>query len=359
MSAERQAAFWVAMLAGLMLGLWLLRSILLPFVLGMAAGFLLDPLVSWLERRGVPRSWAASVLVVGSYGAGGLVGLLLVPVAIEQARAFLARVPAWLDRAMAVLDRVAAGALAWPTPRGTLDLSAAMDAVLGRAGDLAGEMASRVLSQGWALANVLGLLAITPFVAYYLLRDWPRLVAAVDDALPRPHAETIRALARESERLLSRFVRGQIIVCLALALFYALALTAIGLDGGLVIGLGAGFASFIPYLGTAAGLVASVGQALAQAWPAPGLPLLVFAIFVTGQVMTDYVLAPWLIGERVGLHPLWVIFAVFAGGALFGAVGLLLAVPAGVVLAVIVRHAIARYKASALYADSPPSVQPR
>lgn len=354
MSVDRQAAFWLAVLGGVALGLWLLRGILLPFVLGMAAGFLLDPLVSRLERHGLRRSLAASLIVVGSYGAGVLGLLLVAPAAAVQARRLWESLPTWLGRGVAALEPLAARLAGLAAPHGALDPSAAIEGVLHRAGDAAADLGTRVLSQGWAVANLAGLLAVTPFVAYYLLRDWPRLVAALDDLLPRAHAETIRFLARDVERLLVRFVRGQAIVCLALAVFYALALSAIGLEAGLLIGLVAGLVSFVPYVGTAIGLVAAVGQALAQAWPSMVLPALAFTIFVLGQLVTDYILSPWLVGERVGLHPLWVIFAVFAGGALFGPVGMLLAVPAGVVLAVVVRHAIGRYKDSTLYGAPPP-----
>jgi len=349
MSRERQAAFWVAVLTVLALGLWLLRSILLPFVLGMAAGFLLDPLVAWLERRGVRRSWAASVIVAGSYASGALVLLLVVPVAVEQAGMLLARLPEWLGGALDALRPLAARLRGVAGQPGAVDLSAPVEGVMRRAGDLAGDVASGLLTQGWALANLVGLLAITPLVAFYLLRDWPRMVAAVDEALPRAHADTLRVLARESDRLLASFVRGQAIVSLGLAAFYAVALSAIGLESGLLIGLGAGLVSFVPYVGTAAGLAASVGQAVAQSWPALWLPALAFAIFVLGQLVTDYVLTPRLVGERVGLHPLWVIFAVFAGGALFGVVGMLIAVPASAVIGVLVRHGLGHYKASALY----------
>lgn len=355
MSVERQAVFWLVLLGGTALGLWLLRGILLPFVLGMAAGFLLDPLVTRLERHGVRRSVAASLIVVGSYGAGGLVLLLVVPAAVVQARRLWENLPTWVGYGIAALEPLAARAAGLAAPRGALDPSAAIEGLLRRGGDAFADVAYRLLSQGWALANLAGLLAVTPFVAYYLLRDWPRLVAALDDALPRAHAETVRLLARESERLLARYVRGQLIVCLTLTGFYALALSAIGLEAGLLIGLVAGLVSFVPYVGTAVGLGAAVGQALAQAWPSLGLPAAALTVFVLGQLATDYVLAPWLVGERVGLHPLWVIFAVFAGGALFGVVGMLLAVPLGVVLAVVVRHAVARYKSSTLYAAVAPA----
>jgi predicted PurR-regulated permease PerM len=220
-----------------------------------------------------------------------------------------------------------------------------------RAAGLGTALIARLVEQGLALVNVLSLLALTPLVAFYLLRDWPRVVADVDDWLPRRHAPVIREQARKIDAVLAGFARGAATVCIAQAIFYAVALTLAGLDFGLVIGLTAGAISFVPYLGALVGLVSSVGVAIYQFWPAWPRIALVAGIFFTGQILQDYVLAPRLIGTQIGLHPLWVIFAVLAGGVLFGFVGVLLAVPACAVIAVLVRFAIARYKESALYVD--------
>jgi predicted PurR-regulated permease PerM len=232
--------------------------------------------------------------------------------------------------------------------RGTDDLSKPLAAAQSLAG-LLGSVIERVLERSMALFNIVALLSITPLVAFYLLRDWPKVVATVDGWLPRRHAETIRAQAREVDRVLAGFARGSATVCLVLAGFYGVSLSLVGLDFGLTIGLVAGAVSFIPYIGTIFGLVSSVGVALFQFWPEWVRVLVVLAIFFSGQLLSDYVLTPRLVGEQVGLHPLWVIFGLFAGGALFGFVGLLIAVPVCAVIGVLARFAVGRYKESPLY----------
>jgi predicted PurR-regulated permease PerM len=206
----------------------------------------------------------------------------------------------------------------------------------------------QVISGGVAIANLISLLVITPVVAFYLLRDWDRIVARVDTWLPRGHAGAIREQAREIDRTLAGFLRGQGTVCLILGVFYAIGLTLAGLDFGLVVGLVAGLLSFIPYVGAIVGLVLSVGLALVQFddW----LRIAVVAgIFFVGQAVEGNFLTPKLVGESVGLHPVWIIFGLLAGGALFGFVGVLLAVPAAAVIGVGVRFALGRYMQSPYY----------
>jgi predicted PurR-regulated permease PerM len=206
-----------------------------------------------------------------------------------------------------------------------------------------------MLGRGVALVNLASLLAITPLVSFYLLRDWPRIVAELDGWLPRAHAETIRQQARAIDDVLAGYARGAAIVCSLLAAFYAIALTIVGLDFGLVIGLVAGGLSFVPYLGFVVGLLSSVGMAVYQFWPEWIRIAVVLAIFFVGQWGTDYFLTPRLVGKRANVHPLWILFSVFAGGAVFGFVGVLLAVPACAAIGVLVRFAIARYKTSRIY----------
>jgi predicted PurR-regulated permease PerM len=244
-----------------------------------------------------------------------------------------------------VLERTVTGARA--TPAG--DLSHPLSALVERIGSAIATLLADVVSQGLALANVLSLLAITPLVAFYLLRDWPLIIAEIDSWLPRAHAETVREQAHEIDVVLAGFARGAAIVCVALSAFYAVALSVVRLDFALVIGVTAGALSFVPYLGFAIGLASSVGIALWQFWPDWLRVALVLVIFLVGQVLSDYVLTPRLVGERTGLHPLWVIFGVFAGGALFGFVGMLLAVPACAAIGVLARFAVARYKESETY----------
>lgn len=346
---RRETVFWVAVLGTAGLLVWLLRDILLPFVLGMAVGYLLDPVVERLTRWGLSRGTAAGLLILGSFGASVAAVLLLVPPLVEQAFAFARQLPglvaALQQQLRPLATRVLAGIQAAPTGDLTQPVAEAVQKALGGATGLLGN----VMSRGLALVNLLSLLAITPLVAFYLLRDWPRILEEIHGWLPRAHADTIRAQARAIDAVLAGFARGAAIVCTVLGVFYVVALSLVGLDFALVIGLGAGAVSFVPYLGAALGLVSSLSVATYQFWPAWGRVLAVLGIFVTGQLVSDYVLTPRLVGDRIGLHPLWVIFGVFAGGALFGFVGMLLAVPACAAIGVLARFAIARYKASELY----------
>jgi predicted PurR-regulated permease PerM len=341
MAAREHVVFWLSLLAAAALLLWLLADVLLPFVLGMAIGYLFDPVVAALERRGVPRAATAATLILGSYAIGIAAFVLVVPLVAEQAAALWAQLPSLIAAAAAQLRALLArfGAAAPEASSGAIERLA---------GPLAG-FATGLVGRGLALLNVAMLLAITPLVAFYLLRDWPKVLAQVDGWLPREHEATIRAQAAEVDRVLAGFVRGTSILCVAQAVFYAVALSLVGLDYGLVVGLLAGLLSFVPYLGAAFGLATSVGLAIWQFWPSWSRVLLVLGVFVTGQILQDYVLAPRLLSSRVGLHPLWVIFAVLAGGALFGFLGVLLAVPTVAAIGVLARFAVERYTESPLY----------
>jgi len=349
MRIRRETLFWSTVVGALVGTVWLLSDVLLPFMLGMAIAYVVDPVVVWLTRRGLSRGAAAGLLIGVSFAAGIVTMLVVGPVLLEQAGALLARMPELLTRAHdALAPLVSRGLIAVGVgPRGETP------AVLSHAGarleTMVGEWAAGLVSQGVALVNVLGLLAVTPLVAFYLLRDWPRVIRQIDGWLPRDHAETIRTQAREADRVLAGFARGAAIVCVSLGIFYGVTLSIVGLDFGLLIGFTAGALSFVPYLGAFVGFVASVGMALVQFWPA-WIPIAaVAAIFFVGQWVSDYVVTPRIVGDRINVHPLWVLFGFFAGGALFGFVGMLVSVPACAVIGVAARFGIARYKASPYY----------
>lgn len=349
MALRYEVAFWLALLGASAVAVWLVSPILLPFVLGMAIGYVVDPVVARLERIGLSRAAAAGLLVGGSFGLGMAALVLLTPLLVGQLAALAARLPRIAGGLYASAEPfvrrwIVRAAAEQPPP-----LADAIAEAARRLGQGLADVAAGALGQGMAVVNLAGLLAVTPLVAFYLLRDWPMLIAEVDSWLPRAHADTIRAQAREIDRVLAGFARGSAIVCGASAAFYALALTLVGLDFGLVIGLVAGAVSFVPYLGATLGFVTSVGMALAQFWPAWAPVAVVAGIFLGGQVVQDYLLTPWLVGDRIGLHPLWVLFGMFAGAALFGFVGLLVSVPACAAIGVLARFAIAQYKRSTVY----------
>ena len=347
-SMASQLRFWLILLGVTLICVYLLRGMLLPFVAGMAVAYLLDPVCDRLERWKLSRTWATVVVTVCFVLLCTLVLLLIIPAVVSQIATFVERVP---DYASA-LQREATQAL--EVLRERLDESSqeklqsllrdSADKVFGWVTDVLGG----IVSGGVAFFNFVALLVITPVVAFYLLRDWDRMIRKADDSLPRKHQATIRRLAREVDDTLAGFLRGQGTVCLSLAVFYAVGLTLAGLDFGLLVGLIAGFLSFIPYVGSLVGLFLSVGLALAQfdSWVSVAI---VAAIFFVGQAIEGNVLTPKLVGDRVGLHPVWVMFALLAGGALFGFVGVLLAVPVAAVVGVGVRFAFDQYRLGPFY----------
>lgn len=343
-----QLRFWLILLAVTLICVYLLRSVLLPFVAGMAVAYLLDPVCDRLEKWNFSRTWATTLVTACFVLICILVLLLVIPAAVGQIVTFVERAPDYL----AALQREISGML--ETVRDRLDpgTQEKLQSMLRSSADKLFSWATSVLggiiSGGVAFFNFISLVVITPVVAFYLLRDWDRMVAKADDWLPRRHRDTIRRLAREADDTLAGFLRGQGAVCLCLAVFYAVGLTVAGLDFGLVIGLIAGFLSFIPFVGSMVGLVLSVGLALAQfdSWINVAI---VAAVFFVGQAIEGNVLTPKLVGDRVGLHPVWVMFALLAGGALFGFVGILLAVPVAAVVGVGVRFAFSQYRLSPYY----------
>lgn len=348
MSRSRQIRFWLIGFAVFVVGLWLLREVLLPFVAGMAVAYFLDPLADRLEKWGLSRLMATVVITAGFVLVLVAALLLLVPLLQAQITAFVVRLPGYIEMlregAEPVLERI----LERLPPDQVAHIRETAGSYAGDALAFVGKLLQGVLTGGFALLNLLSLLFITPVVAFYQLRDWDRMVGKVDGWLPRDHAETIRERFREIDSILAGFVRGQASVCLALGAFYAIGLTLVGLDLGLLVGLGAGILSFIPYLGTITGFVVGIGLALAQF---DGyLPVaLVAGVFVAGQMVEGNFLTPKLVGDRIGLHPVWVIFALLAGGALFGFVGLLLGVPVAAVIGVLVRFFLGQYLRSPLY----------
>ena len=348
MTAERQLRFWLVGLALFLLAVYLLRGVLLPFVAGMAVAYLLDPACDRLEKSGCSRTLATALVTAVFVLVVVAAAVVLAPMLQAQVVDLAARLPGYVEtlrsRAGPLLrlleERLSAG-----------DLAQLRGAAGGQAGNVVGWIGNalgKLLSGGLALVNVLSLVFITPVVTFYLLRDWNRLVARIDGWLPRRHAPVIREQVRLIDRTLAGFVRGQATVCLLLGLFYGIGLGLIGLDFGLAVGLFAGFLSFVPFLGSIVGFVAGVGLALAQFsdWlPVAG----VAALFVVGQAIEGNLLTPKLVGDRVGLHPVWVIFAVLAGGLLFGFVGVLLALPMAAVVGVLVRFALQRYLDSRYY----------
>ena len=342
----------VGLLLAVCLVLYLFSSILLPFVAAACIAYFLDPPTTRLTRLGVPRGIAAGTMIIALLAAMLLFALLLYPLLLSQIGLLISRAPSYVvdirDWAGDMVRRLQEGLGSAYVDEKLRDL------VAGQAGVMLGWVAgalTRVVGSGFALFSVISLVVVTPVVAFYLLRDWRRAVARLDSWMPRRYAGVLRAQAREVDRILSAWLRGQAICCVLLAAFYAVGLTLVGLDLGLIVGMAAGVLSFIPYVGSIMGGVTSIALALAQFhWQGVAV---VAAIFVTGQVLEGYVIYPRFLGDRVELHAVWVIFALFAGGAAFGFLGVLLAVPVAAALGVLARFWIRRYLGSPLYLEPP------
>jgi len=348
MTTQRQYRFWLAGLLLALIALYLLRGVLLPFVAGLALAYFLDPLCDRLEKWGCGRVLATTIVLIGFSVFLVAVLLLLIPLIQSQIIGLVASLPVLVAGLVARVEPLLQLADEHLSPQETADLKSALGSQAGSVVQWIGGALGAMLSSGLALVNILSLIFITPVVTFYLLRDWDHLVARIDGCLPRQHADVIRAQARLIDQTLAGYARGQATVCLVLGIFYAAGLSVVGLDYGLIVGVLAGLLSFVPYVGTITGFVTSMGLAFAQFpdWLSIGL---VFGIFLIGQALEGYVLTPRLVGDRIGLHPVWVIFALLAGGALFGFVGVLLGLPAAAVVGVLTRFGLGRYMGSTYY----------
>lgn len=346
----RRVWLWGLCLLGALLVVWLLGPILTPFVIAAGLAYVGDPLVDRLQTLRLSRTAAVMVVFAGLTLGFILLVLLLFPVLEQQSRVLIANLPRygdWLQRQFGpLIDSV--------LPEGQRFDAAALKSLLSEhwqsAGGIASALFLRVFSSGTALLALVANLVLIPVITFYMLRDWDRLIERIRDLLPRRTLDTASELARETDAVLGQFIRGQLLVMAALGLVYTLGLWLAGLDLALLIGLGAGLVSFVPYLGVIVGVLAA-GVAMLVQTGDPWQLLWVAGVFTVGQTLESAVLQPLLVGDRIGLHPITVIFAVLAGGQLFGFVGVLLALPAAAAIGVLVRYAGRRWKASELYLE--------
>jgi predicted PurR-regulated permease PerM len=348
MPSERQFVFWLAALAVFVVLLWLLSEILLPFVAGLAIAYLLTPVTDRIERIGVNRLAAALLIITLVVMGFVLLILLVAPILGGQLTSFIDNIPGYVTRLQSLLSDPSRPWIQKVLGAGFNADKSIGDLVTQGVGWLTTFLKS-LWSGGRALVSLFSLVVVTPVVAFYLIYDWHRMIRTADSWVPLQQRETVRQLAREIDAAIAGFVRGQTAVCLILGSFYAVALTLSGLNFGLLIGLISGVITFIPYVGSMTGLILALGVAVAQFWPDYSSILMVLGIFLVGQFLEGNLLAPKLVGESVGLHPVWLIFALLAFGYLFGFVGLLVAVPLAATIGVLVRFALQRYQESSLY----------
>lgn len=347
--ARDLSLFWFGALALFIGFLWLFQPILTPFVLGMAIAYLLNPLVLRLERLGWPRWVAVLFLLIAFLIIAGLAIALLVPVLAREAAQFIDMLPQWIDEAQAMVAHLADKFGLDITTPDTSDIVGNIQEQAGQILQAGKGVLVGVVAGGAALISFFSFIFLMPIVAFYMMLDWPRLVAKLDELLPRARAPTVHNIAADVDSTLAGFVRGQLTVCLILGLFYGIGLTLIGLKFGFVIGMCAGILSIMPYVGSGLGLIVS----LLVAWFTTNELMMVAAaaiVFGIGQFIEGNFLTPRLVGGNIGLHPLWVIFALMAGGSLMGFVGLLIAVPVAAVIGVMVRFLLDEYKKSGYYA---------
>ena len=341
---KTQMKYWGIASAVFLILLWFLGDVILPFVLGGAVAYFLDPVADRLERMGCSRALSVTIITLVALLIFVVMALLVVPTLVEQSIALFNVAPE--------LARDLQGFLTQKFPQ-LLDADSTVHKTLLSVGETirerGGELLNSILTSAASLLNVAVLFVIVPVVAFYLLYDWDRMIAKIDDLLPRDHAPVVRNLASDIDKTLASFIRGMGTVCLILGTYYAITLMLVGLQFGLVVGAIAGLITFIPYVGALLGGALAIGLALFQFWGDWLSIGLVAAIFMLGQVIEGNVLTPKLVGSSVGLHPVWLIFALSVFGSLFGFVGMLVAVPVAASIGVLIRFAITQYKDSRLY----------
>ena len=339
-----QLRYWGLATAIFVLILWLLGDVLLPFVIGGAIAYFLDPVADRLEKFGLSRVGATAIITVFGVLLFSLMILLVVPTLITQLIDLIDVLPSLFKELRAFIERQFPAILDAESSTHQFIVSIG-ETLKSKTGDV---LQTVVASLGSAI-NVVVLVVIVPVVSVYLLLDWDRMIARIDELLPRDHAPTIRKLGRDIDNVLASFVRGMGTVCLILGTYYAVALMAVGLQFGLVVGFIAGLVTFIPYLGALIGGTLAIGLALFQFWGDWASIGLVAGIFALGQVTEGNFLTPKLVGSSVGLHPVWLLLALSVFGALFGFVGMLVAVPVAAALGVLARFATSQYLSSRLY----------
>ena len=359
MRIEWQIGFWIGAFLLLVLLLWLFSGVLLPFAAAFALGYLLNPVVDRLERLGFNRLGATLLIMACFVLVLVSISILIGPVVWRQLVSFTEALPAYavkleelISAETARLSRDYGGVLMDKLGLGNNEggeLASATNDLVAQAAQWAASFLKSLLTRGEALISLISLLVVTPVVVFYMLLDWHKMIATIDGLVPLRHRETVRALAREIDTAMAGFLRGQALVCLFLGAWYGIGLSLIGLNFGLLIGIAAGILSFIPYVGSLTALILSSTVAIVQDWPQWKLLAMSLGVVLIGQFLEGNILSPKLVGELVGLHPVWLIFALLAFGSLFGFTGLITAVPFAAAAGVILRFAVRRYRESNLY----------
>ncbi|WP_336276892.1 AI-2E family transporter [Bartonella sp. CB178] len=348
---KKQILFWLGALSFFVLFMFAFGSILLPFVVGIVLAYFLNPVVQLLEKFGIHRVFGTVMITLFIVVIFVAALVILIPIISGQIQQFIRDgLPIYIGRIQTFFVESDFGWVRRYFGSDPHELQAGIKGILGQGSDFVTSLLNSLLQSGKSIMDIISLFVVAPVVAFYMLLDWPRMVSAVDSWIPRDHLETVRSIFHEMDRAIAGFVRGQGTVCLILGGYYVVGLTSVGLNFGLLIGMFIGLISFIPYIGTMSGFVLSVGVAWVQFYPDNwSCIVIVMAIFFVGQFIEGYILQPKLVGSSVGLHPVWLMFALFAFSSLFGFTGMLVSVPAAAAVGVLVRFALHTYLRSQMY----------
>lgn len=346
---RRQATFWLIATLLFLGFIWLFNDVLLPFIAGMALAYFLDPVADLLERWGLSRLVATAIITLSFLIMFILALMILIPVLASQFSGLMERMPMLVGRLQSLIASTESTWLRDLIGVEGKTLQDNLNEILKQGAGFVSTILQQLWASGKSLLNIVSLMVVTPVVAFYMLHDWDKMIAKIDSWLPRKEQSTIRTIFSDIDKSVAGFIRGQGSLCLVLGLYYGLSLTIAGLNFGLLIGLIAGLISFIPYVGSLTGLVLALGVALVQFWPDYTAIAIIAGIFGLGQFLEGNILQPKMVGESVGLHPVWLMFALFAFGSLFGFVGMLIAVPAAAAVGVVVRFALGKYLDSEVY----------
>jgi predicted PurR-regulated permease PerM len=350
MTLRNQVLVWAGFFVVTILLLWVFRSILLPFIVGMALAYLLNPLVNWMQRIRISRAIGSAIALFLVIALILSLFLMILPLVSTQVAGLVLRLPAYIRDLQALAQEWTPMLAEWLGPERAADLERSLTEMIGSGTQMLGSFTAQVAQSGITVLNTIAVLFITPVVAFYLLLDWDGMVKRIDDLLPRQHQTEIRGVLHQIDRSMAGVIRGQGGVIVVLCVYYSTSLWLVGLDFGIAVGLIGGLLSFVPYVGFIVGFALSLTIAAVQFWPEMWVHfVIVLAIYGVGQFLEANVLYPKLVGQSIDINPVWLMFALFAFALLFGFVGLLLAVPLTAIAGVLTRYAVRKYQDSSLY----------
>lgn len=344
LSITEQTKYWGIGLVVAIFALWLLNGVLLPFLTGMAIAYFLDPIADRLQKMGLSRIVATITITTGAVLVCILLAIILLPELIQQLISLVGASPDYAQKLQTYLTTKFPSLMDQNSM-----IRQSIDSFVLILKDKSGDFASVALASAFSIVDAIIFIIITPVVAFYMLLDWDKMIATIDNWLPRDHLDTLRNLGHDINGVLAGFVRGQMTVCVILGSFYAITLVIAGLQFGLIVGIVAGMLTFIPYIGSVIGGILAIGLAIFQFWDSPGWIGVIAIIFIVGQIIEGNILTPKLVGNSIGLHPVWLMFSLSAFGALMGLTGMLIAVPVAACLGVFFRFGINHYLRGRLY----------